>query len=240
MKAYNQIGIINSFQSLGTLDGPGVRFVIFLQGCNLRCSCCHNPETWSLKGNILLNANQVINKAKNYQTYFNEKGGITISGGEPLIQSKFVSELFECAHENNIRTCLDTSGSILNDEVKEVLKHTDYVLLDIKYMSEKLYLKHVGISYQKIIEFLEYLNLKNISTCLRQVIIPSINDNEENIKQLNFLANKYDCVKKVELLPFKKLCLSKYQNLNIDFPFKDIDEATNQKIDSLMKLIEKK
>ena len=135
------LGYINSIQSLGTVDGPGLRYVVFLQGCNLRCGCCHNPETWNMNEGNLKDSLEIVNNLKRYKDYFKNNGGITISGGEPLLQAKFVKEVFELSHQEGINTCLDTSGSILNDEVKELLNHTDYVLLDIKYTSNELYKK---------------------------------------------------------------------------------------------------
>ncbi len=239
MKHCNMIGKINSFQSLGTLDGPGIRFVVFLQGCMLRCSCCHNPDTWNMNNGDNYSTIDVINKIVKYKEYFNNVGGLTVSGGEPLLQVEFVKELFELAHNENINTCLDTSGCILDDNVKRLLDVTDYVLLDVKYMFDDKYQKYVGISFKKIIEFLNCLQEKNINTIIRQVIIPGINDSIEEIKLLDELANTYSNVTKVELLPFKKICIVKYEKLKIDFPFKDIDEASHKKIEELNKFIKK-
>lgn len=226
-------GYINSIQSLGTLDGPGIRYVIFFQGCNLRCGCCHNPETWKLNEGKLISSKDIINNAKRYKEYFKEKGGITISGGEPLLQASFAKEIFNLAHKEGMNTCLDTSGSILNDEVKNLLKETDYVLLDIKYTSNELYQKYVGCNINQVFEFLDYLNEINKHTIIRQVIIPSLNDDIENIMKLKELVLKYSCVKKIELLPFKKICQIKYDNLKIEFPFKNYETPTKEKIDQL-------
>ncbi|MBQ4060691.1 MAG: 4Fe-4S cluster-binding domain-containing protein, partial [Bacilli bacterium] len=137
------IGKIHSIQSLGTLDGPGIRFVVFMQGCNLRCHCCHNPDTWEVNNGKEISDEDLINKAIRYKEYFKDNGGITVSGGEPLLQAKFVYEVFKKAHENNINTCLDTSGCILNEDIKLLLSHTDKVLLDIKYCNDDLYQKYV-------------------------------------------------------------------------------------------------
>ena len=218
------IGRINSIQSLGTLDGPGIRFVIFMQGCNLRCHCCHNPDTWEVNNGKEISDEDLINKAIRYKEYFKDNGGITVSGGEPLLQAKFVYELFKKAHKNNINTCLDTSGCILNEDIKLLLSHTDKVLLDIKYCNDDLYEKYVGCKLNSVIDFLSYLDRCNINVTLRQVIIPSLNDNIENINFLKSLKNTYKCIDNIELLPFKKMCESKYDNLNIDFKFKDKNE----------------
>ncbi len=218
------LGKINSIQSLGTLDGPGVRFVVFLQGCNLRCGCCHNPDTWDISQGKEYSADEILNKAIRYKEYFKNTGGITVSGGEPLLQPDFVKELFKLCKKNRINTCLDTSGSILNDKVKGVLDYTDLVLLDIKYTSNEDYEKYVGCSLNKPLEFLKYLEGVNIPTVLRQVIIPTLNDNEENISKLKHIKNEYKNIVRTELLPFKKICQTKYDNLNIPFLFKDIPE----------------
>lgn len=218
------IGKIHSIQSLGTLDGPGIRFVVFMQGCNLRCHCCHNPDTWEVNNGKEISDEDLINKAIRYKEYFKDNGGITVSGGEPLLQAKFVYEVFKKAHENNINTCLDTSGCILTDDVKLLLTQTDRVLLDIKYCNDDLYQKYVGCKLNSVIDFLSYLDRCNIHITLRQVIIPSLNNNIENINFLKSLKNTYKCVDNIELLPFKKMCESKYDNLNIDFKFKDKNE----------------
>ena len=212
-------GKINSIQSLGTLDGPGVRFVVFTQGCNLRCGCCHNPDTWNISEGTEVSSEEIIKKAVRYKEYFGKDGGITISGGEPLLQPKFVNDIFALAHKEGINTCLDTSGSILNDDIKILLENTDRVLLDIKYTNDYDYKKFVGCSIAKPLEFLEYLNSKGIPTTIRQVIIPSLNDNDENIAKLKELRNKFSCIDKIELLAFKKICKVKYDKLGIEFPF---------------------
>lgn len=230
-------GYVSSIQSLGTLDGPGLRYVVFLQGCNLRCGCCHNPETWDLgKGNEV-DSLDLVNKALRYKEYFKDNGGITLSGGEPLLQIEFSKDVFKKAKEVNINTCLDTSGSILNDKVKELLEYTDRVLLDIKYTNNEDYLKYVGCNLDQVLKFLDYLEEKNIQTTLRQVIIPTLNDSLENIYKLNEIINKYQCIDKVELLPFKKICQTKYDNLKIEFKFKQFEETSNDLIEKLSKEI---
>ena len=230
-------GYIHSFQSLGTLDGPGVRFVVFLQGCNLRCGCCHNPDTWDMQHGKEVAVEEIVNKVTRYREYYKEEGGITMSGGEPLLQAKFVRELFKMCHAEGINTCLDTSGSILNDDVKALLQETDRVLLDIKYTEDEQYQKHVGCDLYKVLEFLEFLNEQKIPVTLRQVIIPTLNDNEENILKLKAIAEKYICVDKVELLPFKKVCQVKYDDLGMKFPFADIPAAKKEDVLALEELL---
>ena len=233
----NIIGQVHSIQSLGTVDGPGLRFVVFLQGCNLRCKCCHNPDTWSMTGEKQFTPEEILEKAVKYREYFGEKGGITLTGGEPLLQADFCYEVFKLCHENGINTCLDTSGSILNDSVKRLLTETDRVLLDIKYTNNDLYMENVGCSINKPLEFLEYLNQQKIPTTVRQVIIPTINDYDENVEKLNEIVKKHTCVDKVELLPFKKICQTKYDSMKIEFPFGHLDTPTKETMNKLNKLL---
>lgn len=230
-------GQVHSIQSLGTLDGPGLRFVVFLQGCNLRCKCCHNPDTWDVQSEKQFTPEEIVEKALHYKEYFGEKGGVTISGGEPLLQAEFVYEVFKLCHEKGINTCLDTSGSILNDNVKKLLNETDRVLLDIKYTENDLYEQNVGCSLEKPMNFLYYLNEQKIPTTIRQVIIPTLNDNENNIQKLNEIVEKHSCIDKVELLPFKKICQTKYDNMKIEFPFEHIPTPTKETMDKLNKLL---
>lgn len=231
-------GKVHSIQSMGTLDGPGVRFVIFLQGCNLRCSCCHNPDTWDCTQGTEYSAEELVQKALHYREYFGTEGGITVSGGEPLLQSDFVQELFSLCHEKGVNTCLDTSGSILNESIKALLDVTDRVLLDIKYTHDADYVRYVGCSMDKPMAFLEYLNKKSIPTTLRQVIIPTLNDAEENISALKKIIRNHSCISKAELLPFRKICQTKYDAMGIKFPFTHLDEPTHDKVQRLIKLLE--
>ena len=226
-------GLVHSIQSMGTLDGPGVRFVIFLQGCPLRCKCCHNPDTWDYNGGTEYCAEELVKKALRFREYFGREGGVTVSGGEPLLQADFVKELFALCHENQLNTCLDTSGCILNNNVKELLSVTDRVLLDIKYTTDALYRENVGCSIDTPVAFLDYLCEKNIPTTLRQVIIPTQNDNEENMRSLKEIISAHKNVDKVELLPFRKICQVKYDKIGITFPFGEIPEPTREKMQEL-------
>lgn len=233
----DNLGRVHSIQSMGTLDGPGVRYVVFLQGCNLRCKCCHNPDTWDVNGGTICSPEEIAEKALRFKEYFAKDGGITISGGEPLLQADFVYEIFRLCHRENINTCLDTSGSVLNEKVKKLLSVTDRVLLDIKYTDDKLYMENVGCSLKLPMEFLNYLNEQNIPTTLRQVIIPGINSDKENVEKLKAIAAENSCVDKIELLPFKKICLTKYDNMNMEFPFAHIptpDKETMEELNNLL------
>ncbi len=230
-------GRIHSIQSLAASDGPGLRFAVFMQGCPLRCGCCHNPDTWDFAGGKEYSAEEIVQKASRYKSYFGNKGGLTVSGGEPLMQAAFVKEIFELCHKEGINTCLDTSGCVMNDDVKNLLKHADRILLDIKYTDGESYKKHVGCEMEKAIEFLDYLNKEKIPVTLRQVIIPTLTDNEDNIKKLKEIADKHECVDKIELLPFRKLCKIKYDNMGIEFPFKDIPEPSKETMETLENFI---
>ena len=226
-------GRVHSIQSLGTLDGPGIRFVVFVQGCNLRCGCCHNPDTWQVDGGTLYEAEELVKKAVRYKEYFADKGGVTVSGGEPLLQSRFVQDFFERCKREGINTCLDTSGDILNDSVKDLLRYTDRVLLDLKYSTDELYLKHVGCSIEAPLSFLKYLNEQNIKVTLRQVIIKGLNDNKENMDFLKRIVKEHSCIDGVELLPFKKICTVKYESLGIPFKFLNMDVPSSDLMDQL-------
>ena len=230
-------GKIHSLQSLGTVDGPGIRFVVFMQGCNLRCGCCHNPDTWEMSGGTEYTPEQILQKVLRCKEYFGKTGGITISGGEPLLQSDFCRELFTLCHNEGINTCLDTSGSVLNDEVKSLLEVTDRVLLDIKFTNDTDYLEYTGCGIEKPLEFLTYLQAQKIPVTLRQVIIPTLTDNEENIKMLKAIADRHPMVDKIELLPFRKICQTKYDNMNLEFRFGNLPEPTQDKMQKLNTLI---
>lgn len=231
-------GRIHSFQSLGTVDGPGVRFVVFFQGCPLRCKCCHNPDTWDVSGGDIYTADEVLRKVLRYKDYFGADGGITLSGGEPLLQSEFAFEIFRLCRENGINTCLDTSGCMLTEDVKKLLSQTDRVLLDFKFTTDREYRENTGCSIKSTEEFLVYLNENGIPVTLRQVIIPTVNDNEENILKLRNIIKKYPVIDKTELLPFRKICSSKYENMKIEFPFGSLPEADAVTIERLYKILE--
>ncbi len=215
-------GRIHSIQSLGTLDGPGVRYVVFMQGCPLRCGCCHNPDTWSTDGGTLYTASALADKAQRYREYFGDEGGVTLSGGEPLLQAPFAESFFRECHARGLNTCLDTSGCILNEDVRRLLSVTDRVLLDIKYPTDTLYRDYVGCSIERPLLFLEELEKQKIPTVLRQVTIPTLNDTDESVSHLRELRERFSCVEKVELLPFKKICKVKYDDMGLPFAFEHL------------------
>lgn len=230
-------GRINSFQSLGTVDGPGVRFVVFMQGCRLRCPYCHNPETWDENGGNVFSSDEVFEKILRYKGYFGKDGGVTVSGGEPLLQSEFVRDLFVKCKAAGVSTALDTAGFMMNDSVLSLLDVTDIVLLDIKFSDDEKYKKYIGLSLNSVENFLRATQEKQNRVIIRQVIIPGINDSPQDIKQLGKIIAKYSCIEKAELLPFRKLCIEKYKNMGLEFPFKDTDEMKDSKAEELQKLL---
>ncbi len=232
-------GRIHSFQSLGTVDGPGIRSVIFMQGCPLRCICCHNPDTWDFSGGEEKNADELAERVLRYKAYYGTDGGVTVSGGEPLMQASFLTELFAKLKAQGVHTALDTSGCILDEDVKKLLEQTDLVMLDFKYTNERDYLQNTKMEMKRAADFLEYLQSINKPTWLRYVVIPNINDNDDSVQKLFELKEAYPCVEKVELLPFRKLCLEKYDEMGIEFPLKNTPEAKQEQIEKLYQKYDK-
>lgn len=230
-------GRIHSIQSLGTLDGPGVRFVVFLQGCSLRCGCCHNPDTWDCAAGTEVTAEELAKKAVRYREYFGKDGGVTLSGGEPLLQAAFAREFFERCHAEGLNTCLDTSGSVWNSDVESLLAVTDRVLLDIKYTDDALYREYVGCPLGRPLGFLARLDEKKIPVTLRQVIIPTLNDNADNIRALKAIMKAHPCADKAELLPFRKICQVKYDRMNLPFAFGHLPEPSRDTMQELEKIL---
>ncbi len=190
-----------------------------------------------MKGGKEYTPEQVLEKALRFREYFAQNGGITLSGGEPLLQSEFAYELFSLCKKENINTCIDTSGSIINASVERLMSVLDYALLDIKYTSDALYKENAGCSLHSALKFLALLDKNGIKTTIRQVIIPTVNDTEENVLKLKAITASHKCVVKTELLPFKKICQSKYDSMGIVFPFADIDEPSHTKMDRLNSLL---
>ena len=231
------IGRVHSLQSLGTVDGPGVRFVSFMQGCPLRCACCHNPDTWDTAAGTPYTPEALLVKAVRFREYFGRDGGVTLSGGEPLLQPAFAREFFRLCHEEGINTCLDTSGCVLTDDIKALLEVTDRVLLDIKYESDEKYRRYVGCGMETPLAFLAHLNHRHIPTTLRQVTIPTLSDGESSVLALRDLATAHECVDKIELLPFRKLCQTKYDQMGIPFPLSHLPTPTSKQMAALNALL---
>lgn len=227
-------GRVNSIQTLGTLDGPGVRFVVFMQGCPLRCAYCHNPDTWDFDSGSEKSTEEIFSSVLRYKDYFGKEGGITVSGGEPLMQADFVYELFSLCKKEGIHTALDTSGCVRTLKTDKLLDVTDLCLLDYKMTNAQDYKNYTLCEKHRVDEFLSELDKRGISTWLRQVIVKGINDDLHSVQTLYDTANVHSCVKKVELLKFRKLCISKYENLGIEFPLCDKEETMNADISSII------
>lgn len=229
---------IHSIQSLGTVDGPGVRCVVFMQGCPLRCGYCHNPDTWELSGGEELSADEVFRRVKRLKPYFKNGGGLTLSGGEPLLQADFAAELFTLCREAGIHTCLDTSGCLFTADTEALLAVTDLVLLDIKMTTDKDYKEYIGCPMAGPLRFWDELEKRGIPVWIRQVIVPGLNDTAENMTRLAALLAEHQNVERVQLLPFKKICAAKYENLGLPFRFGEYphcSEETIRRLETMLK-----
>ena len=230
------VGKINSIETMGLVDGPGIRFVVFMQGCPLRCIFCHNPETWLLdKYQLTLTPNELIDKVLRYKPYFKKKGGITFSGGEPLMQKDFLLECLKLCKKNDIHTCLDTAGSILDCE--EILKYTDLVILDIKGTNKEIYKKITGKDISNSLKFIELCNKLNKKLWLRIVIVPGINDSKEYINELAIFIKSIKNTEKIELLPYHTLGVHKYKELGIKYKLDNVPNMDKDKCKELEKLL---
>ncbi len=211
-------GRISSVQSLGAVDGPGLRYVVFMQGCPLRCKYCHNPETWPMDGGSEMSAEELCSTISRYTTYFGETGGVTVSGGEPLMQAEFIEELFIMLHKRGIHTALDTSGAAELSRAERVLKHTDLVLCDLKFPTEDAYRENCGGSLRHTLSFMELAEKMQVPMWIRHVVAPGLTDSADSIRAVKELCSGFSNIEKIEWLPFKNICSSKYDNLKIDFP----------------------
>lgn len=218
-------GNIHSYESFGTVDGPGIRFVIFAQGCVLRCQYCHNPDTWSLdEPKMIVSPETLLQEVMKYKVYFQKRGGVTFSGGEPLLQAEFVKEFFKLCKNEGIHTALDTSGNFLNEQVKELLDYTDLVLLDIKTINVNLHPILTGVQLENSLRFLDYLQEIQKPSWIRHVVVPTITDNEDDLKALARHIKRYSVVEKVELLPYHAIGTFKYKELKKKYPLDGIPE----------------
>lgn len=227
-----QYGMIHSFESFGTVDGPGIRFVIFMQGCHLRCKYCHNRDTWDLQAGTAYGVDEVVEKIIKYKNYMIPSGGgVTITGGEPLLQCKFLITLFRRLKELHISTAIDTSGMVdLTKEISELIDLTDLFLLDIKHINDEKCKELVGKSNKQELEFAKYLSQKNKDMWIRQVIIPGITDDEKDLLQLKTFIQSLKTVKNIELLKYHTLGKNKWEALKIPYELEGIRDATQEDI----------
>lgn len=224
-------GNIHSIESLGTVDGPGIRFVVFLQGCPLRCLYCHNPDTWDYGDNKKMSVEEILSKYDSVKEFL-KNGGLTVTGGEPLVQVDFVTELFRQAKQHKIHTALDTSGVLFNNDktkkVDELLKYTDLVLLDIKHIDDTEHIKLTKHSNKPVLDFARYLSDKNIPMWIRHVVVPSITDKEKYLEAIGIFIASLKNVKALDILQYHNMAVPKYESLNIEYPLKDIPPLTKE------------
>ena len=237
------LGFIHSTESFGTVDGPGVRFVIFLQGCPMRCKYCHNPDTWKMKSGSLRSAQSLINEFQRNAAFYS-KGGITVTGGEALMQIDFLLELFALAKENGIHTCLDTSGityhpgeSAYNEKLDKLMTMTDLVLLDIKHIDPEAHKELTGHDNAGILAFARYLAKKQVPVWIRHVVVPGITDDPGALSRLGAFIGSLSNVQALDVLPYHIMGVSKYKELDIPYPLEGVEPATQKQAKDAKQII---
>lgn len=229
-------GIIHSTESFGSVDGPGIRFIIFLQGCTMRCQFCHNPDTWNLQSDEAFSATaeEMLETALRYKSYWKEEGGITVSGGEPLLQIDFLIELFRLAKEKDINTCIDTSGGPFTFEqpffgkFEELMKYTDLLLVDIKHIDNEAHKKLTGHPNEHILAMTKYLSDINKPIWIRHVLVPGINDSDEYLSKLNDFIKTLGNVQRVDILPYHTFGVGKWEILGIPYQLNDVEPPSEE------------
>ena len=230
---------IHSIETFGTVDGPGVRFVVFFQGCNLECKYCHNRDTWDINDGTYISVDELLSNILKYKEYILPNGGFTASGGEPLLQPYFLISLFKKLKELNIHTAIDTSGMVeITDSIKELLSFTDLVLLDIKHINSDKCKELTGVSNEKELAFARYLSDNNIPIWIRQVVVPSVTDNKEDLLELKRFISSLNTVQKIELLPYHNLGEYKWNKLGLEYSLTEIRQATSDDIKRAKEILE--
>jgi len=231
-------GRVHSIETFGTVDGPGIRFILFMQGCPLRCKYCHNRDTWDVKGGTEYTTDEIIEQVKKYSSYMKfSGGGLTVSGGEATLQPEFLKDLFKKAQENEIHTCLDTSGFVNIDVIDPVLDYTNLVLLDLKHMVPEKCKDLVGVSIDKTLELAKHLSDRNIPVWIRHVLVPGITDDRENLELMGKFISTLKNVDRVELLPYHTLGVHKWENMGFEYELKDVPDATSEDIEKASKIL---
>ena len=225
------VGYIHSKESFGTVDGPGIRYVLFLQGCPMRCKYCHNPDTQPLGTGEEIKASDVISEFLRNREFYSG-GGITVSGGEPLMQLDFTLELFTLAKKEGIHTCIDTSGITFSegrrDEFQRLMQVTDLVMLDIKHIDSAAHRALTGHGNERILAFAEFLSNEKVPICIRHVVVPGITDGEDELFRLGKFIGGLKSLRALDVLPYHTFGIEKYKKLNIPYPLEGIPEATKQ------------
>ncbi len=235
------MGKIHSIETLGAVDGPGIRFVVFLQGCPMRCQYCHNPDTWDINAGKDYSVEQLLSEIRKYKHYFGNNGGVTISGGEPLVQIDFVIKLFKVLKAEKIHTCIDTSGVLFNpsntEKIEELLKYTDLVLLDIKHINPAKHKQLTGFNNENILSFAKFLNTLNKPVWIRYVLVPTLTDDTAALVELRNFLNTLSNVEKIEVLPYHSLGVAKYDKMGISYPLRNIPQPTKHQINKANKIL---
>ncbi len=235
----NKLGRIHSLESFGTVDGPGIRFVVFMQGCPLRCQFCHNPDTWDVNKGREYTPEQLMEEIIRYKSYMDfSGGGVTFTGGEPLLQAEFILEVCKLCKEKGISIAVDTSGFVWNDAVKEVLEYTDLVLLDIKNYDPIVYQTVTGVSLSPTLKLLDYLREKNIRAWVRYILVPNLTDNLDSVRKLSDHLDQYPNVEKIELLGFHKMGEYKWEELGLDYKLTDTKEPSEELMREAKEILE--
>lgn len=230
-KDLNYYARVHSQETFGTVDGPGIRFVLFLQGCHLKCKYCHNRDTWSIHDGTYKDLDEIYERIMRCKNYIFPRGGVTVSGGEPLLQPKFIIQLFKKLKENNIHTCVDTSGDLpLSENIKEVLNLTDLVLLDIKHIDDKKCKDLVGRSNKLELAFAKYLSDNGIHMWIRQVLVPGYTDDEHDLLRLKDFISSLKTVDRVEILPYHSLGEYKWKALGLKYPLEGVRDANEDDV----------
>lgn len=222
---------VHSLETFGAVDGPGLRFILFLQGCHLQCKYCHNRDTWDINGGTYKSVDDIFNSILKYKNYITPNGGVTVSGGEPLLQVKFLISLFEKLKKANIHTCIDTSGMVaLTPDIKYLLTLKDLVLLDIKQINTKKCKDLVGFENNLELNFAKYLSDNNIPIWIRQVLVPGYTDDQKDLLELKKFISSLSTVKKIEILPYHNLGKYKWNKLGLEYPLEGIRQATDDDV----------
>ena len=231
-------GYIHSTESFGSVDGPGVRFIIFVSGCPMRCQFCHNPDTWKMQDGELKTTDELLKTALRYKSYWKDKGGITVSGGEPLMQMDFLIDLFKKAKEQGVHTNIDTSGAVFTKEepffskLQELLKYTDMLMLDIKHIDDEQHKILTGQTNKNILDMAEYLSETGKPVWIRHVLVPERSDKDEYLTRLADFIHSLDNVEKVEILPYHTMGTYKYEQLGLDYPLKGVEPLSKERLDN--------